>query len=304
MKKRSLAVLTAAMVSLLITGASCACADEAQSEAADLSEEMTIDADDAPVVDLSFDEDTIGDFIELGAYKGLKIEAAPDTPAEMGMTVNIDFTGSIDGEEFDGGSAEDFELLLGSGSFIDNFEDQLVGHKAGETVDVTVTFPEDYGSEELAGKKALFKCRINSVCYQSVDVAYAQFLDSCKVRQYPKDLVDKWSDLYLDLYSSYVDTEADASKKEILDAFGLSESYFDGIVLNAVKELMAEQAVLTAENISRESDEYQDALEQYIIKSGYDSVDDALDMGVTPEEIEHAGDMRAVMDLLIRYEAS
>ena len=75
----------------------------------------------------------------------------------------IDYEGSIDGVPFDGGKAENSPLELGSHSFIDTFEDQLVGHKAGEEVDVNVTFPEQYHAADLAGKPALFKVKINDV---------------------------------------------------------------------------------------------------------------------------------------------
>ena len=86
-----------------------------------------------------------------------------DEAAKSGDTVNIDFSGSVDGVKFDGGSAEGYDLELGSGSFIPGFEDQLIGAKAGEERDVNVTFPEDYGAEELQGKAAVFACKVNAV---------------------------------------------------------------------------------------------------------------------------------------------
>lgn len=126
---------------------------------------------------------------KLGAYKGLTVSTilnefepsmvdaelkhaqmhhthshpVADKVAENGDIVVIDFTGSTDGVEFEGGKATDYELELGSHSFIDTFEDQLVGHKAGEHVTVNVTFPDDYGAKTLAGKKAVFECDIKSV---------------------------------------------------------------------------------------------------------------------------------------------
>ena len=84
-------------------------------------------------------------------------------PAAEGDTVVIDFVGSVDGVEFDGGKGDNFSLGLGSGQFIPGFEDQLVGHKAGETVDVVVTFPEDYQTADLAGKEAKFVTTIHEV---------------------------------------------------------------------------------------------------------------------------------------------
>ncbi len=75
----------------------------------------------------------------------------------------MDFVGKVDGEAFEGGSAEDFPLVLGSNQFIPGFEEQLVGVKAEEEIDVTVTFPEDYQAEHLAGKEAVFSCTIKEV---------------------------------------------------------------------------------------------------------------------------------------------
>ncbi|NGQ90901.1 trigger factor [Rhodobacter sp. HX-7-19] len=83
--------------------------------------------------------------------------------AKDGDQVVIDFKGSVDGELFDGGSAEDYALVLGSKSFIPGFEDQLVGAKVGDEVSVNVTFPEEYGAKHLAGKAAVFACTIKAV---------------------------------------------------------------------------------------------------------------------------------------------
>lgn len=125
--------------------------------------------------------------VKLGQYKGLEIgkeevkvtakevDAAieqllknsaslvvKEDAAKLGDTVVMDFVGTIDGVPFEGGSAQNHELELGSGQFIPGFEDQLVGHKAGEHVDVKVTFPENY-TPELKGKEALFACDIHEV---------------------------------------------------------------------------------------------------------------------------------------------
>lgn len=84
---------------------------------------------------------------------------------EDGDTVNIDYVGSIDGVEFDGGNTQGMgtDLVVGSGSYIDDFEDQLIGAHPGDQVDVYVTFPEDYGVEDLNGKEALFQVTINGI---------------------------------------------------------------------------------------------------------------------------------------------
>ena len=90
-------------------------------------------------------------------------EVADDEAAQDKDVTNINFEGFIDGEAFDGGKAEGFDLTLGSKSFIDTFEDQIIGHKKGDEFDVNVTFPEEYHAESLKGKPAVFKVKINSI---------------------------------------------------------------------------------------------------------------------------------------------
>ena len=90
-------------------------------------------------------------------------EVADDEAAKDKDVTNINFEGFIDGEAFDGGKAEGFDLTLGSKSFIDTFEDQIIGHKKGDEFDVNVTFPEEYHVENLKGKPAVFKVKVNSI---------------------------------------------------------------------------------------------------------------------------------------------
>ena len=126
--------------------------------------------------------------VELGEYKGIEVEKetvkvlAADVKAELNRlaqrnartetvdrkakkndTLDIDFEGFVDGVAFEGGKAEHHALTLGSGTFIPGFEDQLIGCKAGDEKDVVVTFPEDYHAKELAGKEAVFKCKVHKV---------------------------------------------------------------------------------------------------------------------------------------------
>ena len=127
--------------------------------------------------------------VELGKYKGIEVEAkdttvtdeevdaelakvqeqnsrlvaADDKEVENGDQVTIDFEGFVDGVAFEGGKGEDYPLTIGSHSFIDTFEDQLVGKKVGDEVEVNVTFPEQYQAEELAGKPAMFKVNIKEI---------------------------------------------------------------------------------------------------------------------------------------------
>ena len=122
--------------------------------------------------------------------------------AENGDTVDSDFEGFVDGKAFEGGKAEHYSLVLGSGSFIPGFEDQVVGHSAGEEFDVNVKFPEEYGAAELAGKDATFKIKLHEVKYKELpaldddfakDVSEYDTLDELKdsIRNNIKTNLDK-----------------------------------------------------------------------------------------------------------------
>ncbi len=155
--------------------------------------------------------------VKLGQYKGLSVEAmetrvsdeeveaslkaeqeknarmVPSELAEEGSIVTIDYVGSIDGEEFEGGAAEGHDLTLGSGQFIPGFEEQLIGKGPGE-VEVRVSFPEDYHEESLAGKEALFQVVIHEIKNKELpeldDELVADISDFETLEEYKADLVE------------------------------------------------------------------------------------------------------------------
>jgi trigger factor len=148
---------------------------EAWKEGQDVVVEMTYDAlPPIPEVDASkikldrlivkADDKAIGEALEnlAGSAKDFE-DRKKGAKAKDGDQIVIDFKGSVDGELFEGGSAEDYPLVLGSKSFIPGFEDQLVGAKVGDEVSVNVTFPEAYGAKHLAGKAAVFACTVKAV---------------------------------------------------------------------------------------------------------------------------------------------
>ncbi len=96
------------------------------------------------------------------------IDAEADYEAKNGDRLNIDYKGTVDGVEFEGGSAEKYSITLGSNTFIPGFEDQMVGFKVGDEKEVNVTFPEDYHAEELKGKPAVFAVKVNQIQYKEV----------------------------------------------------------------------------------------------------------------------------------------
>lgn len=139
--------------------------------------------------------------VTLGDYKGVEVEKTEvsvseedvdkevdkeresnsrmididDRAVENGDMIKLDFEGFVDGVAFAGGKGEDYPLTIGSGSFIPGFEDQLVGAKIGEETEVNVTFPEDYQAEELKGKAAVFKCKVNEIKVKELPEADDEF---------------------------------------------------------------------------------------------------------------------------------
>ncbi len=167
---------------------------------------------------------TVKPEVELGEYKGLEVKKDPvlvsedeveaelkriaernaklitveDRPVQNGDTVNIDFEGSVDGEPFKGGSSKGYTLVIGSGTFIPGFEDQLIGANLNDEVDVNVTFPEDYHSPDLAGKAALFKVKINEVKLKQLPEINDEFAADVSefetLEEYKKDILSKLTD--------------------------------------------------------------------------------------------------------------
>lgn len=177
--------------------------------------------------------------VKLGEYKGLEAEeldtevteedvqkeidnmleahadmvVKEDGKVEEGDVVNLDFDGYVDGEQFEGGQAEGYELEIGSGSFIPGFEDQVVGMGAEEEKDVNVTFPEEYHAEELAGKEATFKVKVNSIKSKEIPE-----LDDDLVKELDQDVetVDALKEKLEKDLKEAKENEADVTMKEQL----------------------------------------------------------------------------------------
>ena len=114
-------------------------------------------------IDTSVSDDEVAEALEKERTNNARTIDVTDRAVETGDTAVIDFEGFVDGEAFEGGKGENYSLEIGSHSFIDTFEDQLVGKNIGEELDVNVTFPEQYQAAELAGKPAVFKVKINGI---------------------------------------------------------------------------------------------------------------------------------------------
>lgn len=196
---------------------------------------------------------TVAPEVTLGEYKGIKVEklkvdvtaeeveeeinrmagrnarmvSVEDRAAKMDDITVIDFEGFVDGVAFEGGKGESFSLTLGSGQFIPGFEDQIVGHNIGEEFDVNVEFPAEYQAEELAGKPAVFKVKINEIKVRELpeiddefakDVSEFDTLDELKADVKAKALERKQRTADEQAENDIVDAIVDTMKAEIPDA--------------------------------------------------------------------------------------
>lgn len=156
--------------------------------------------------------------IEKVRERNARLVSVEDRAAALNDTVNIDFEGFADGVAFEGGKGEGFDLVLGSGQFIPGFEEQLVGKNIGEEVDVNVTFPKEYHAEDLKGKDALFKVKINGI----------------KVKELP-ELDDEFAKDVSE-FDTFADYKADVTKKLKEANKARSKQEFENKVIDAVVE--------------------------------------------------------------------
>ncbi|MBR2336011.1 MAG: trigger factor [Clostridia bacterium] len=170
-----------------------------------------------------------------------EIEVEGDTAAEMGDVAKIDFEGFIDGVAFEGGKGENYSLKLGSGSFIPGFEEQVAGHKIGDEFDVNVPFPADYHAEELAGKEACFKCKVNSI----TKVELPELDDD-----FAKDVSE------FDTFAEYrADVKAKIEKRhENAAEAEFEEKLIDALIEKLVAEIPEAMFVAETENFVRDYD--------------------------------------------------
>ena len=221
-------------------------------------------------------------------YNASTLPQVTDRAAEMGDIVSIDFVGTVDGEEFDGGSSQDYILELGSGSFIDDFEDQIAGHTPGETFDVEVTFPDPYDSNpDLAGKDAVFATTLNYVAdltdewiadnvnpylnlstvqelrdYMREDIrynnmseaAYQALLEEAQFSEIPADVEKYFTDLFLQSYCVNMGSSYGMTLEQVLSLIDSSmmeetAAYFSAVIEESAQRALLIQAIAEQENL-------------------------------------------------------
>ena len=238
---------------------------------------------------IEFDEQMVDDELKNAQQQNVKLTEKKGASA-LGDVVTIDFKGSVDGVAFDGGTATDYDLHLGSKTFIDNFEDQLVGKKAGEKVDVNVTFPKDYNAKNLAGKKALFECTIKAV----------------KTRKLPK-IDDALAKEVAD-FNTVAEWREDVKKAILNNIEARNKTIREDAILDAI--VASSEVELPEVVIEKQLEDVMQDLSYRLSYQGLSLADYAKYQGITLEQMkadhrkdaERIAKMRQVLEAIVRAE--
>ena len=190
MRKRTVILAGLLAASLVLGG--CAASKGLETDAIKISNYKEVEVAEVAKPGEITDED-VESSIQATLEAQAEIKEVTDRPVESGDTVNIDFLGKINGEAFEGGSAEGYPLTIGSGTFIEGFEDSIIGHKIGETFDWEGKFPEDYPQENLAGADVVFTITVNSISVEEVPELTDELVktlseDSTTVAEYKEEV--------------------------------------------------------------------------------------------------------------------
>ena len=231
----------------------------------------------------------VSKYVTIGEYKGLELTRTSqsvtdddvqaeinynledngtevkDGTVENGDTVTINFTGTIDGKEFDGGSAEDYELVVGDGEMIDGFEDGIVGMKSGETKELDLTFPDDYYEESVAGKAVVFKVTLQKFTR-------------------PAELTDEWvaeNTEYktVDEYRAAVKTQLEDTAVQTADYELYSDAWNEVQAASEIKDY-------PKEDVDAAKKSYQELNEKYVKDAGMEMADFLESQGMSEEDYE------------------
>ena len=302
MKKFTLALVLVLALAVVL----CSCGKEDKPYDYDLDEYVTLGEFPKVEIDMDKVQEKIDEAITDIAKE--YAENLKEGTVEDGDTANIDYVGKIDGEEFEGGSAKGTDLEIGSGEFIDGFEEGLIGKKIGETVDLNLVFPENY-AEELAGKNVVFTVTINSVKsrttpaltdkmveekteYTTVseflenkrndtieEMLWENYVDSCKVLKYPKDEVKSYYDGMLNSYKQMAVYNGMTLEGMVTTFYGYSTldkflgELADSAMLTVKEEMIIWNTVRT-HDISLTDEEYKSLGEALAKEAQYDSLEE------------------------------
>lgn len=275
----------------------CGCSKDEKPYDYDLKEYITLGSYPNVEVDIEEINDAVNDEIEKITSQYKETKDTDRTEVKDSDTVNIDYVGKVDGKEFEGGSASGTDLKIGSNSFIDGFEKGLIGHSVGQTVDLNLTFPDDYKNTEVAGKPVIFTVTINSLKeefipeltdemvkekteFETVDeyiedtrkakaeeALWTAFVESCKVEKYPEKETRQYYNNIITNINQMAVYNGMTLEKIVTSFYGYNtlEAFYQYALdsaKTAVKENMAVWATVREFDISLTDEEYEkEALE-------------------------------------------
>jgi len=265
MKKRMAILLTGAVMASMMLSA-CSGSAGFETDKLTISKYKGIEIEEVEKPGEVTDED-VDWYIQSALQSEATKEEITDRPVEMGDIATIDYTGKIDGVEFEGGSATDYPLEIGSGQFIEGFEDSVVGHSIGETYDWQGAFPEDYKNAEYAGKDVVFTITVKGISKEQVPELNDDFVKSVSkksknVEEYKKEVekkVKKNND------TSYENAISQAVWQKVLENTEVKEYPKDEV--DNIKDPLIEQYKTLAE-------EYDQEYETFIQEQMGSSVED------------------------------
>ncbi len=246
-------------------------------------------------------DDDVNAEIERARDRSARWVEITDRPAKLDDQVNIDYAGFDGDEQFDGGTAQNHELVLGSGSFIPGFEEQLVGHSVGEDVEVNVTFPEQYHAENLAGKPVVFKVKINGIREKEMPALDDDFVTEVSetannVEEYKAEIranLEKAADQRGEtaFENEVIETVCENAKVDIPDA--MIEDQIDSMLRDMELRMMYQGMKLddyfkyTGQTREQVRDMYRDSAKERVLSQlVLEAVKKAEDIKATDEETE------------------
>lgn len=266
-------------------------------------------------VDANVTDEDIDNRLKKEQEENARIVPVEDREAKMGDTVNIDFDGFLDGERFEGGKAEDYDLELGSNTFIKGFEDQVVGHKKGDKFDVNVTFPKDYQAKEFQGKDAKFEVEINSITEKelpeiddefAMDISEFETLDELKNDLREKIKEEKENNRTNIMQNQAVDalvklSEVSAPESMIRNEIDIEMQNLDQR-LQQMGISLSQYIEMTKMDINQIRSQYRNSaiakvkanlvIDEVALKEGFDATDEEIE-----EEINESAKMYGVDDI-------
>ena len=268
MKKKVAMLLTGVMaVSLMMTGCQSAKGLETENIKISVYKGVEVDKVDKPS---EVTDDDVNTQIQSVLDENSTTEEVTGRAVKKGDTATIDFVGKMNGEAFDGGSSTDYPLEIGSNSFIDGFEDSIIGHNAGDTFDWNGKFPENYGSSDLAGKDVTFTITVKSISKKKTPKLTDKFVkkvskESKTVKEYKeevkKSLEEDNEKTYDDLIKQQMGTTVEKFEKQVTKA-----------AKSSVKQTLVTKAIADKENIKLDDETYKTELKKIADAYGYDSV--------------------------------